>query len=80
MAKTYRITSTSAGVTKSVNIKKYLLDFYALQLEVSIIEAKLHAAELIGTSLKHMDSRFVTADVLSENLLLQLDLLTNDRT
>ena len=79
MAKTYRITSTFAGVTKSVNIKKYLLDFYALQMEISIIEARLHAAESLGISLKHMESRFVTADVLSENLLLQLDVLTNDR-
>jgi len=72
MAQTYRITHTKNNITKSVNIKKYLLDYFALTSGVNIEQAKNEASIEISLCMNILESRFITADVISERLLLLL--------
>jgi len=69
MAQTYRITHTKNNVTKSINIKKYLLDHFALSCNTTIEQAKNEASIEISLCMNILESRFITADLISERLL-----------
>ena len=78
MVQTYRITSTVAGVTRSVNIKKYILDFYAVQLECSVSDAKDSVRNVMRYLVVDLGYDSLTADLVSERMLIQVNSKTSN--
>lgn len=72
MVETYRVTFTKNNRTKSLSIKKYILDYFAVCSGFTTPEALKQVGFLMYQMSNNMDYRKITADSVSSRLLIGL--------